>query len=149
MQIPPRAPEAPLLNFRQFSRVLVMGLVMCTSVLVIYNTNLHRGHQYAQTLAFLSLIVVQWANALNANFEYKSWVHNFVKPNKKLLAAIGGSVILQLFVFLGPLGNILGVVPVEPRDAAMTMIFPVIAVFLAVDLHKLIFHHVAKRRRAA
>jgi Ca2+-transporting ATPase len=147
MQIPPRAPSAPLLNFRQFSRVLVMGLVMCTSVLVTYNINLHRGHEYAQTLAFLSLIVVQWANALNANFEYKSWVHNFVRPNKKLLAAIGGSIILQLFVFLGPLGHILNVVPVELNDALLTMVFPVIAVFVAVDLHKLIFHHVGKRRR--
>ena len=149
MLIPPRAPQAPLLSFRQFSRVLLMGLVMSTSVLLIYSANLHRGHEYAQTLAFLSLIVVQWANALNANFEYKSWVHNFARPNVKLLIAIGGSIILQLFVFLGPLGHILDVVPIELNDALVAIVFPVIAVFVAIDLHKLASHHLAKRRHVA
>jgi Ca2+-transporting ATPase len=147
MQIPPRSPNAPLLNFRQFSRLLLMGLVMSISVLVVYNANLHKSHEYAQTLTFISLIVVQWANALNANFEYKSWLHNFVRPNYKLLLAIIGSIAINLFVFLGPFHAALNVVPVALNDAALSAIIPAAIILVAVDLHKLVFHHVAKRRR--
>lgn len=147
MKIPPRSPRAPLLNRRQLTRILVMGVVMSASVLTVYQYNLSKGHAYAQTLAFLSLIVAQWANALNANFEYKSWTYNFVKPNWKLVAAIGGSMILQLFVFMGPLGQLLNVVPVGLADAAFAAAVPTVAVLLAVDLHKLAYHIIAKKRR--
>lgn len=146
MTVPPRSPRAPLLSIRQLSRVLLMGIVMSVSVLIIYNINLHRGHAYAQTLAFLSLIVVQWANALNANFEYKSWLHIFVRPNGKLLLAIAASAVLQLIVFLTPLGKPLDVVPVDTMGALLAAALPALAVLLAVDLHKLAFHHITKRR---
>lgn len=146
MAIPPRSPHAPLLGVRQLTRVLVMGIVMAGSVLVIYHLNLHKGHEYAQTLAFLSLIIVQWANALNANFEYKSWLHNLVRPNIKLLLAIAASAVLQLIVFVTPLGQPLGIVPVHALDAVLSGVIPALAVLLAVDLHKLVFHHATKRR---
>ncbi len=147
MQIPPRSPHAPLLNVRQFSRLLLMGITMSISVLVIYNANLHNGHEYAQTLTFMSLIVVQWANALNANFEYKSWVYNFIRPNYKLLLAILGSIAINLFVFLGPFHAALNVAPVALGDAVMSALIPTVIMLIVVDIHKLIFHHVSKRRR--
>lgn len=146
MKVPPRSPRAPLLNLRQFTRILVMGLTMAITVLIIYSTNIHHGHAYAQTLAFLGLIVAQWANALNANFEYKSWVYNFVQPNVKLVVAIAGSVILQLLVFIGPLGSMLGVVPVELSDALFAAALPSLAVLLAVDLHKFTFYLIRKAK---
>ena len=146
MTTPPRSPRAHLLDARQFSRLLVMGVVMAATVLVVYSTNAHHGHPYAQTLAFLGLIVAQWANALNANFEYKSWVYNFIQPNFKLVLAIGGSFVLQLFVFMGPLGPLLGVVPVQLPDALFAAALPGLAVLLAVDLHKFVFYLIRKAR---
>lgn len=146
MTIPPRSPRAPLLNFRQLSRVIVMGVAMSACVLTVYILNLDKGHAYAQTLAFLGLIVAQWSNALNANFEYKSWIYNFIMPNFKLLAAIGGSIILQLFVFIGPLGSFLGVVPVGLSDAIFAAALPGLAVLLAVDLHKFVFYVVRRNQ---
>jgi Ca2+-transporting ATPase len=149
MQQAPRHPDAPLLNVRQVTRIITMSVVMSASVLIIFNVNLHKGHLYAQTLAFLSLIVVQWANAFNVNFEYKSWVYNFIKPNKKLWVAIGFSIILQLGVFMTPAGEWLQVSPVAWRDAIVAIIVPAAAVLLAVDIHKLIWYLIHKRKHVA
>jgi P-type Ca2+ transporter type 2C len=149
MQVKPRHPNASLLNTRQVTRILAMAVTMCVTVLIIFKLNLDKGHDYAQTLAFLSLIVAQWANAFNVNFEYKSWVYNFIRPNKKLWAAIGFSIVLQLVVFLTPFGNFLHVVPVQLKDALVAIAVPVAAVLLVVDLHKLVWHHIGKKQRAS
>jgi magnesium-transporting ATPase (P-type) len=105
-------------------------------VLITFSINLHKGLEQAQSLAFLSLIVIQWANAFAANFDYKSWVYNFVQPNKKLLVAIGGSVVLNIFVFTTSFGQFLNVVPIEAKDALLAIIIPIFVAFIATDLHK-------------
>lgn len=139
MLTPPRSPRAALLNMRQGTRVIVMASVMSASVLFIYKLNLPKGHEYAQTLAFMSLIVVQWTNALNANFEYRSWVYNFIQPNYKLLGAIAASVVLQFAVFTTHMGTWLSVVPVRWQDALLAILVPMLAVLVAVDIHKFAF----------
>lgn len=146
MQEPPRSPKAGLLDAQQVSRVAVIAVVMSASVLIIFKLNLEKGELYAQTLAFLSLVVVQWANALNVNFEYRSWVYNFIRPNKLLWGAIGLSVLLQAAVFITPLGTFLHVTPVAWRDALVAIALPTAAVLLAVDLHKLVWNQLARRR---
>jgi P-type Ca2+ transporter type 2C len=145
MQQPPRSPQAPLLDVRQVTRIVMMGVVMSVTVLWLYNLNLHKGHAYAQTLAFLSLIVVQWANALNINFEYKSWLYNFVRPNYMLWGAIGLSILVQIVVFATPWGRLLEVVPVTAADAFIAVVVPTLVMLAAVDLHKLLWHLPTRR----
>lgn len=147
MQAKPRHPNAPLLNMRQVTRILTMAVTTSIVILILYRNNLDtHGHAYAQTLAFLSFIVVQWANAFNVNFEYRSWIYNFIKPNWKLWVAIVVSIGLQLAVFLSPVGQYFEIIPVDWRDAVVSIIAPVVAVLLAIDLHKLVFH-LANRHR--
>lgn len=146
MKQPPRHPEAALLNVRQVTRVLVMAATMCVVVLTVFKLNLDKGQEYAQTLAFLSLIVIQWANAFNVNYEYKSWIYNFIRPNKKLWAAIGFSILLQLGVFLTPFGEYLHVVPVAWLDAIAAIVIPVIIMLIVVDLHKLVWHNINRKK---
>ena len=147
MQQPPRSPNAPLLNARQVTRIITIAVVMSASVLWVFSINRDQGQAYAQTLAFLSLIAVQWANAFNINFEYKSWLYNFVRPNVKLWVAIGFSVVLQILVFMTPLGGFLEVTPVLWRDALVAIVVPVAVMLVAVDLHKFAWHVAAKRHR--
>jgi Ca2+-transporting ATPase len=142
---PPRHPDASLLNTRQATRVVLMSVVMSAGVLLVFNQYLDKGLAYAQTLAFLSLIVVQWANALNVNVEYRSWIYNFIRPNLKLWAALGFSVVLQVFVFMSPVGRYLHVVPVRWQDALVAVLVPVAAVLVTVDIHKFIWHHIPRR----
>lgn len=147
MKQPPANPKAGLLNFKLTTRFALMAVTMAASVLIIFAMNLDKGHVYAQTLAFMGLIVAQWANAFNVNLEYKSWVYNFIRPNRKLWFSIGLSIILQIVVFMTPLGRFLGVVPVAWMDALIAMAVPLVAVLLVVDLHKLAFHLYDRRHR--
>lgn len=147
MNQPPQPARASLLNARQVSRIVLIAVVMSMTVLWIFTMNLDKGHLYAQTLAFLGLVVAQWANAFNVNLEYKSWVYNFKQPNWKLIAAVGFSIALLVVVFTTPLREFLDLVPVMWRDALVAIVVPVVAVLLAVDLHKLIFHIGAKIRK--
>jgi magnesium-transporting ATPase (P-type) len=125
-----------------------MGVVMAAGVLAVYYYYLPMGQTYAQTLAFLSLVVVQWANSLNANLEYRSWVYNFIRPNGKLLLAIGASALLQLLVFMTPVGVMLDIAPLRWQDALVAVAGPSLAVLIAVDLHKLIFRTVRHRKES-
>lgn len=146
MHQPPRHPSAPLLNLRQVTRIIAMATVMSLTVLWIFNQHLDQGLLYAQTLAFLSLIVIQWANAFNINVEYRSWIYNFIHPNGKLLAAIGFSIGLQMLVFMTPFGSFLHVEPVHWRDALVAIVVPVVIMLITVDLHKLAWHFISRRR---
>ncbi len=146
MQQPPRHPGAPLLDMRQVTRLVLIAIVVSATTLWMYNNNLHHGQDYARTIAFISIIVVQWASALNVNFEYKSWVYNFVQPNPLLWGAIAISILVQLAVFMTPFGSFLHATVVDWRDALWAIIVPVVTVLIAVDLHKLAWYLIAKKR---
>ncbi len=146
MKQPPRDPRAPLLNGILTSRVIVMAGAICITVLTIFHLNLDKGLQVAQSLAFLSLIVMQWTNAISANFEYKSWLYTFVKPNKKLLIAIAGSAVMQIIVFTTPFGHYLNVVALDVKDVAIAIVVPIVVAFISTDIHKLVTNRLAKPR---
>jgi Ca2+-transporting ATPase len=146
MHQPPRHPNAPLLNMRQVTRIATMAIVMSITVLWIFDQHVDENLAYAQTLAFLSLIVIQWANAFNINIEYRSWVYNLIRPNFKLWAAISFSILLNFVMFTTPAGEFLHIVPVAWSDALFAIVVPVIVMFIAVDLHKLVWHIIGKRR---
>ncbi|MCA9334067.1 cation-transporting P-type ATPase, partial [Candidatus Saccharibacteria bacterium] len=96
MQQPPRDPKAPLLSSTLLSRTIFMGAVTALLILGIFSYSLHHiGYEEAQTAAFIALVIAQWSNALNANFDRHSWVRNFTHPNYKLLLGIAVSVIFQ------------------------------------------------------
>lgn len=149
MQEKPRNPRAPLLNRRMVLRIILMSLSICVTVLFVFKLNLSKGLETAQSLAFLSLVVIQWANALTANFEYKSWINNITRPNKKLLLAILGSVVLQTIVYTTPLGSFLGLVPLKITDVAVAVVVPVAVAFVMSDVHRIIANLLEKRKTKA
>lgn len=147
MQQPPRHPRAPLLDPILLSRAVLLAAALAACTLLIFKLNLHKGHAYAQTAAFLSLIVVQWANALNMNFEFKSWVHNFIKPNYKLLAAIGASIVINTFVFTTPIKRYFGLESLAGMDALVAIILPVASALVLSDMHKIIVTRILLRHK--
>lgn len=136
MSEPPNKSSAPLLNKVLLSRAVVLAVVMAVMVLFIFKLNLPKGEAYAQTAAFLSLIVIQWANAFNMNHEKKSWIYNIIKPNFKLIIAIGGSIIVNILIFTTPLKQIFGLTSLDTFDALIAIVLPVSMTLLFCDLHK-------------
>lgn len=149
MQQPPRDPKAPLLNKVLLSRTILMSFVMAATVLVMFHFNLSKGLVYAQTLAFLSLIVVQWANALSVNFEFRSWWFTFIKPNFKLLIAITISIGLNLLIFLTPLAEAFNIsTALASRDVLVAVIVPIVITLVFNDLHKLVVYLAQPKRNS-
>ncbi len=146
MQQPPRHPRAPLLDKVLLSRAVILAVALAACTLLIFKLNLDKGHQYAQTAAFLALIVVQWGNALNMNFEFKSWVYNFITPNYKLLIAIGASIVLNLLVFTTGIKSWFGLEALEMSDALIAIIFPTAVALVVSDMHKIIAQRLHVRR---
>jgi Ca2+-transporting ATPase len=139
MKQPPHNPKAPLLSRIMVSRTVWTGLLTAAATLFIFKKFLPLGYEYAQTAAFTTLVVAQWANALNANFDRHSWVYIFIKPNWLLLGGIIASISLQALVMYGPLQSAFGIVQLVQADLLLSILVPVITVLVGVDLHKLFF----------
>lgn len=137
MKQPPYNPKAPLLSRILVSRTIFTGIMIAGIILLIFYFFLDKGEAYAQTAAFIALVVVQWANALNASFERSSWLANFRRPNYKLFAGIFLSVIFQGIVLYGPLREYFGIVSLSMRDFLLCSIIPFVSILLIVDAHKL------------
>ena len=144
MHQPPRDPKTPLLSGVLMHRTIFVGIVMAAVTLSLFYVLLPKGYAYAQSIAFMALVVAQWANALNANYERHSWVRNFIQPNFKLFLGLTVSIIFQVVAMYGPLQEPLGVVPLEANDLLLVCLLPTIAVLLAADMHKLLFRDEVK-----
>jgi len=138
MKQAPHKPNAPLLSKLLSTRILIAGLVMSVTTLYIFNLLLPHGYEYAQTAAFISLAVAQWANALNANYEKASWFKTIIRPNFMLFGGILISIILQAVVIFGPLKEVFGVVSIVPADMLLATVLPTLSVLLVVDAHKFV-----------
>lgn len=149
MKQPPPSPQAPLLNRVLLSRTLLLSIVMAASVLILFKLNLDKGLAYAQTMAFLSLIVVQWSNALTINFEFRSWLYTFIKPNFKLLAAIGLSIGLNVVLFVTPIGEAFGITGISVLDAVIAIGLPTVISLAVADMHKYVTYLLRPKHHAA
>lgn len=146
MKQPPKDPRAPLLDATMLSRSVLLAVTMAVATLLIFNLNLPHGEAYARTTAFLTLIVIQWANAFSMNFEFRSWLYNFIRPNWKLIGAIGASIIINCVVFMTPVKEYFGLASLHAVDALVAIVLPVTSALLLCDAHKFITNFLAKRR---
>lgn len=145
MKQPPNDPSTPLLNSSYISRMILTGLGIATVTLLFFNMALPMGHEYAATMAFLILAVTQWANALNANFENRSWTYNFVKPNRLLFVGIAVAVLFQVIAMYGPLSDFFGTVGLTTADLLLAIIVPTAFILILGDLHKSISNTLRKK----
>lgn len=138
MQRPPRQPKEPILDRLVLTRIVVAGSAMAVSILAVYATFRQLGYSdiYAQTIAFASLVFVQWVNAFNARSERQSLLKRFRTANYKLLVGLALAVTAQALVLFGPLQHIIGVADVSIGHLLWGLTVTGGAVWLAVELHK-------------
>ncbi len=149
MKLPPKDPRAPLLEGYMLVRSILLAVIMATTVLYVFTQMLHHGEAYARTAAFLSLIVIQWANAFNMNFEFRSWAYNFVRPNWKLVVAIGVSMAVNILIFTTSLKQYFGLETLKPVDALLAIVMPTVVTLVLCDVHKLLSNALIRRKRRA
>lgn len=137
MQQPPKHPEAPILGRAMIWRMLLVALTMSLIALLVYiYFEAAYDHAYAQTLAFLSLIVSQWANAFNARSDSTSIFQRLRVMNRSFYAGLLLSITLQLLAFFGPLGAVLHLTPVNLGHMAGITTLSFLLPIIVVELHK-------------
>lgn len=131
--------NAPILNRFLIARMVMIAL--CIAVVCVYLYSIYSiwyGHDYAQTIVFSSLVVMQWANAFNARSDYESIFSRIGVWNGKFYAGLSIAVFLQMLVLFGPLRNLLHVTPVATKDLIITGLIAFVIPIILVEIHKLI-----------
>ncbi len=137
MKQPPVAANAPLLSSRQIIRVGLSGSLIIITVLGIFSAYRATNPDIAQTMAFLCLVVIQWANALSMRSEHTPLWGVLRKPNWALTTALTAGVIIQSLMQFTPAHILLETKPIG--TAEVITIATVFASFLmAAELIRLV-----------
>jgi len=141
----PNKPDAPLLNKFLISRMLLIAVSMAILTLSLYGYYYSQyGHDYGRTIAFIALVVMQWANAFSARSDEESIFKRITVFNGKFYAGLAIAITLQLLAVFGPLGAVLHVTEVAIKDIALASMIAFILPILIVEAHKYIGRHIKR-----
>ncbi len=133
----PGKPNAPILNKMIVGRMVLVAICMAALALSFYSFFAARhGHEYARTIVFCALVVMQWANAFNARSDYQSLFTRLKVINIKFYIGLAIAVTLQTLVLVGPLRGLLHVTTVSLQDLIITGVIAFIAPIVLVEIHK-------------
>ena len=137
MNRPPEKPDAPILNHMMVWRMVIVAGTMSAIALAVYIFFEQRqGHAYAQTMAFIALVVSQWANAFNARSDDESLLKRLKVMNKSFYAGMSLSIVLQILVFFGPFGEVLHIAHVTLSDMIIISLISFIIPIVVSEWHK-------------
>lgn len=137
MQQKPVSPKAPVLGVYMISRIILVAIVMAALSLgfyAYYSSN--HGTAYGMTIAFVALVVVQWANAFNARSTYESVFTRLKTPSRSFWVGLTISILLQFIAIFGPLQGMLHVHPISIGDMVIVSAISFIVAILVVEIHK-------------
>jgi len=136
---PPRRPDAPLLERRDWVRVAYTGALEATVTLVTFAWVLsHAGLDAARNLAFSVLVFAELFRAFAARSETRVFWQTGVFGNLKLLGVIAGSVVLQLGLHnIGFTQDLLGLAPLSLTEYGVALLLGLVPVTV-LELVKLV-----------
>lgn len=139
MKQKPKHPNAPILSKFMITRIVLVALSMATITLTLYASFAAvYGHEYARTIAFCALVVMQWANAFNARSDYESVFSRLRVWNGKFYIGLTIAVFLQTLAVFGPLQGVLHVTPVAIGDLVITGVIAFVIPIVLVEIHKFV-----------
>ncbi|MEM4345472.1 MAG: HAD-IC family P-type ATPase [Candidatus Caldarchaeum sp.] len=115
---PPPPYDEPFLPRWVFLRILIVSLTMSATALLVFNHYLNKtNYEYAKTMVFTTLVILQWFNAFNSrSFEGSAFRINPL-TNFKLIVGIFMGIVLQLTAIYVPLLQpFLRTTPLQPED---------------------------------
>lgn len=133
----PNRPDAPILGKFLISRMVLMALTMAALTITLYmHYSFHFDTAYGRTIAFCSLVVMQWANAFNARSDDESVFKRLRTFNPVFYIGLAIGISLQALAVFSPLGNLLHITPVAIGDLAITGMIAFVIPILVVEIHK-------------
>lgn len=146
----PISPNAPIVGKYMVTRIILVALVMSGLALGLYAyfSNLY-GVAYGQTVAFVALVVIQWANALNARSTFESLFSRLKVWHGPFWGGLLVAMILQWLALFGPLQGLLHVYPVSIGDIFIVSVLSFVVTILVVEVHKFLGRRFVLRRITA
>lgn len=138
----PLSPNAPILNKFMIVRMVLIALVMAgltLSLYAVYSTQY--GHEYGRTIAFSSLVSMQWASAFGVRSDYQSVFSRIRVFNGKFYIGLAVGVLLQCLVLFGPFGPLLHITPVAVGDLVITGAIGFSVLLALIEIHKFFGRH--------
>lgn len=137
MKMKPVSPTSPLLSRYLLFRIILMALTMASLAVGMYAYFSNQyGAAYGHTIAFTTLVVMQWANAFNARSTFQSFFTRLKVMNKPFYIGLSISIVLQCLAVFGPLQGLLGVSPIAIGDLFITSLIAFFVPILVVEVHK-------------
>lgn len=135
----PQNPSAPIISKFLIVRIIMAAVTMAILTLSMYAVfSTMYDHDYGRTIAFSSLVIMQWANAFNMRSIDESMFSRLRIFNGKFYIGLLIAVGLQMLALFGPLGEIVHVTDVATRDLLITGGISFVAPILVVEIHKFI-----------
>lgn len=137
MKRKPRAKNEKILNIQSLRFIGFIGIIMSVGTVFIFMNFLDMGFVKASTMAFTALIVIQMVIALISRSEHYPFLRTGIKNNKKLIGAIGISILLQLMIIYTPFFNtIFGTTPLNFIEWGIIIVFAAIvfAIFETIKI---------------
>ncbi len=110
----PERKDAPILSGKMIRQMALVAFVMAVFTLATYGiaVQILGNTAQANTLAFTTLVVLQWASAFSSRGFYESALARLKVPHLSFWLAMATAVILQIVALSGPLMKITNTVAV-------------------------------------
>lgn len=135
----PQKPNAALLSRFMVSRIALVSVTMATVTLWQYvaYSDMY-GTDYGRTIAFCSLVIMQWATALCMRSDYEPLFSRVWRLNKPFVIGLTIAIGLQIAALTGPLGHFLHITEVATSDLFRAGFVAFVAPIILIELHKII-----------
>jgi Ca2+-transporting ATPase len=111
----PRKKTEKIINPERTMRMIVVGMIMGIGTLGLFQYYLMiKPIEYAQTIAFTSLMMYQMFNVMNSRSETESILS--LKNNYYLWLSIASSIVLQIIIIYSPLNALFGTMEISIID---------------------------------
>ncbi|MEX0748728.1 MAG: cation-transporting P-type ATPase [Candidatus Saccharimonadales bacterium] len=139
MSRPPRPPKQPIFTKAMISRMALAGVTMAIVAIAFFQYHLQtESADYARTVVFNILIVIQLAHAFNARSEWQSVFARLGVMNFKFYVGLILTVGLHVLSLRGPLGPILHLELITLEDIIISGGVALTAILAVSELHKFI-----------
>ncbi len=137
MQRPPQRPSAALFSRFMISRIILVAVTMAAVVLPIYtHVMASNGYEYARTIAFQVMIVMQWSSAFCYRTDYESLFVRIKKFSGAFYIGLFCAILLQVVAMNSAMASILSIKPVLIGDVFVYSMIAFVVPVVVTEIHK-------------
>ena len=137
MKRKPRRPNRPILGWSVLSTMIIVGIVMAAVTLGLFAYfSQFKSEEYARTIAFSALVVMQWAHAFNGRSLWQSIFVRIRTMSKPFYVGLGIAIAVHALTLYGPFGALLSLETVRIEHILITTVIAVIPVIIAGEINK-------------